>query len=162
MCTNTNPFHHWLWLLDYVLIKSCITPPLSSLLCWKPLCLFPKRLSNFDLSNHRTIILFTPVHFKWVQAQKRHFPFVCICFCLFGALLTCICGHYDNLFPPTIVWKKMSQPMQLFPLQNHVCVPLWPKVLDSSALVSLCTDSFNIHCTWLNLQLLCNILLRNS
>ncbi len=44
---------------------------LSSLvrMTWRPS--FPKRTSNFDSSDHRTVFHFATVHFKWALAQSK-------------------------------------------------------------------------------------------
>lgn len=162
MCTNTNPFHHWLWLLDYVLIKSCITPPSPAFYVGNRCVYFQRDFQILTCPTTGQLSCSPQCILNEYRPKKDIFPLFVYVFVFLVLFWHVFVGTMTICFHQQLFEKKMSQPMQLFPLQNHVCVPLWPKVLDSSALVSLCTDSFNIHCTWLNLQLLCNILLRNS
>lgn len=63
--TDAPPHCHGCWLLNCVLIRSQMVPPL-----WpggRGVHGFPKRISNFD---NRAIFHFTSVHLKWARTRE--------------------------------------------------------------------------------------------
>ena len=80
----------------------------------------PKRISNFDWSDHRTVFHFASEHFRWALAQRRHqWQFSHMSSSLHDAALTCICELHYELCSQTVISDSVPELLQWCPVENR-------------------------------------------